>query len=145
MSGAKFIWGLQRIVVAITFFCAASAVQAEVINIDNQQLKDLLAEDVTIVDVRRAEEWSDTGLVEGSELKTFFDARGKYDARKWLTELGDVLDPAKPVVLICHSGVRSMAIGKWLSGGAGFATVYNVKEGIVGWMKDGNPTVKPGE
>ena len=114
---------------------------ADMIDIDNQKLKQLMGQGVPVIDVRRAEEWSNTGVIEGSHLITFFDKAGSYDAEKWKTTLSSRIDTKEPVILICHSGVRTSIIGKWLS--EQVETVYNVDEGIVSWLKDGNGTVKP--
>ncbi len=42
------------------------------------------------------------------------------------------LDPAQPVVCICHHGARSMAVASFLER-AGFGQVINLAGGIHGW------------
>lgn len=118
-----------------------SPLRAELINIDNTELKELLDEGVPIIDVRRVDEWNDTGIVEGSHLLTFFDDKGRYDAKKWLSELQENVDTDQPVIIICQVGGRTSIIGKWL--GQQLGTVYNVEDGIVGWMKGEGETVVP--
>ena len=142
MIRSNFAGILIRFNVFAGLLAITMTAQAEVINISNEQLKDLLAQNVTLIDVRRAEEWAATGLVEGSEQKTFFDAQGKYDANKWLSEVTEIVQPDQPVVLICHVGMRSKVVANWLSEGVGRNTVYNLEKGIEGWMMSGNPTVK---
>ena len=51
---------------------------------DNARLSFLLEQQVTIVDIRRPEEWATTGVVAGSLLLTFYDEQGKYDLHAWL-------------------------------------------------------------
>jgi len=114
---------------------------ADMIDIDNQKLKALIEQGVPVVDVRRAEEWDATGVIEGSHLLTFFDKAGRYDAEKWKSTLSSKIDTNEPVILICHAGVRTSIIGKWLS--RQVETVYNVDKGIVSWLKEGNGTVPP--
>ena len=63
-------------------FCAMLVVggmplHADVIHVDSAGLQRLRTEGVTVIDVRRAEEWSKTGVIEGSHLLTFFDAKGE--------------------------------------------------------------------
>jgi len=41
-------------------------------NITNAKLKELLGQGVLLVDIRREEEWQQTGIVEGSKTITFF-------------------------------------------------------------------------
>ena len=43
-------------------------------NVDNAQLKTLIAQGVPVYDIRRPEEWRQTGVVEGSRTLTFVDA-----------------------------------------------------------------------
>jgi len=131
---------ITRCVVLIAGLTVTS-LHAEVIDIDSPRLQELIEQGVVVIDVRRAEEWSATGIIEGSELMTFFDAQGRYDAVQWLDEVKKQVDTEAPVILICHSGVRSSIISKWL--GKQIDTVYNVKDGIVAWKKDQRPTVAP--
>lgn len=116
---------------------------AEVINVDSASLQQLLDQGVPIVDVRRADEWQDTGVIENSHLITFFDSQGQYDAEKWLSELSSIVGPGEPVVLICHSGTRTKLISQWLSEKQGYAKVYNVANGIVSWQQSGGENHPP--
>ena len=45
----------------------------------------------------------------------------------------------RPVVLICRSGNRTEMAGRFLSEKAGYAKVYNAKDGIREWIKQGRP------
>ncbi len=125
--------------VAMTAFLLTSPLRAELIDIDNTKLQELISEGVTVIDVRRAEEWQETGVIEGSRLQTFFDKSGRYDAKQWLDELDAAIDTSEPLILICQSGVRSSIIGKWL--GKQLDAVYNVEAGIVKWIADKHPVV----
>ena len=46
-------------------------------NLNNEQLKTLLKQGTPIYDIRRPEEWRQTGVVEGSQLLTFVDNGGR--------------------------------------------------------------------
>jgi rhodanese-related sulfurtransferase len=116
--------------------------RAEVINISSAELGSLAERGVPIIDVRLAEEWIQTGVVPGSNKMTFFDEKGGYDAKKWFAELNQVAGREDPVILICLTGVRSRVIANWLSGGMGYAQVYNVTRGIDDWMRRGLPVVR---
>jgi len=116
-----------------------SVASADLIDIDNEKLQSLIDEGVPVIDVRRLDEWKHTGVVKDSHLLTFFDEKGNYDAQKWLSEMSEVINPEEPFVLICHSGARSSAVGKWL--GEQFGTVYNAKAGIMSWIDQDNETV----
>jgi rhodanese-related sulfurtransferase len=45
------------------------------------------------------------------------------------------LDPSRPVVVMCHSGVRSRRVAEYLRGG-GFNEVYNLAGGIDAWSRE---------
>lgn len=46
-------------------------------NIDNAQLKSLVEQGVPLYDVRRPDEWRQSGVVAGSRKLTFVDASGR--------------------------------------------------------------------
>lgn len=48
-------------------------------NIDNQQLKALQAQGIPVFDIRRTDEWKQTGVVEGSKRLTFVDDKGRVN------------------------------------------------------------------
>jgi rhodanese-related sulfurtransferase len=50
------------------------------------------------------------------------------------------LDPALPVICICHHGMRSAQVAAFLER-QGFATVYNLAGGIDAWSAQIDPAV----
>jgi rhodanese-related sulfurtransferase len=50
------------------------------------------------------------------------------------------LDPAQPVVCICHHGARSAQVVAFLER-SGFASAYNLAGGIDAWSRDVDPGV----
>jgi len=123
------------------FLVAMGKSHADVIELDNAALAKLQSEGVAIIDVRRLDEWQETGLVEGSHPLTFFDAKGKYDAAAWIDKLNQIVKPDQPVVLICARGVRSSKIADLLDKRLGYSAVHNVTDGILSWLKDNKPVV----
>ncbi len=123
--------------------CFGNIVRAEVIDIDNDTLQSLLDQDIPIVDVRRVDEWNDTGVIDDSHLLTFFDAQGGYDVEKWLSDLDAIVSSDDPFILICRSGNRTRMISQWLSEKQGYARIYNVTDGILSWRSDDGKTVTP--
>ena len=76
----------------IVAFCAMLALgglplHAEVIDVDGAGLERLRADGVPVIDVRRADEWRETGVIEDSHLLTFYDKQGRYDLERWLPAL----------------------------------------------------------
>ncbi len=50
------------------------------------------------------------------------------------------LDPAQPILCICHHGVRSAQVVAFLER-AGFASIYNLAGGIDAWSLQVDPSV----
>jgi rhodanese-related sulfurtransferase len=125
---------------ALLFVFFAPAAHADIRELDSAGLQKLLDSGVAVVDVRRPDEWRQTGVVKGSHLATFFhDKEYKvYDVQAWLNAFAKVVPKDKPVILICRTGSRTRLISKLLSQ-QGYAEVYNVNKGIVRWIRDGKP------
>ncbi|MCR4377644.1 MAG: FKBP-type peptidyl-prolyl cis-trans isomerase [Rhodospirillales bacterium] len=111
-------------------------------NIDNAQLKELLAKGVPIVDLRREEEWKQTGVVEGSKLITAINVKGEF-LPPFIEGFKAVAGPNDEVILICRTGNRTGAVADYLVRAEGYKKIYNVRHGITQWIKDGGPVVKP--
>ena len=109
-------------------------------NVDNDQLKALLAQNVPIYDIRRPEEWRSTGVVEGSRKLTFVDAGGRPNP-EFLPRFSAEVDKNAPVILICRTGSRTKALAQELAE-RGYTRVYNVRNGITRWIGENNPVVR---
>ena len=120
---------------------SALLARAEVIDIDNAELAQLMKSGVPVIDIRTQPEWEETGIVPGSKLLTYFDERGRADPAAWLEKLKPMAGPGDPVVVICRSGNRTKPVSQLLSQQAGYAKVYNVKNGIKGWTAGGGAVV----
>jgi len=59
----------------------------------------------------------------------------------WMEGIGDLLDPARPVAVVCHSGMRSWQFGCWLAQERGYPEVWNVEGGIEAWSREVDPSV----
>jgi rhodanese-related sulfurtransferase len=109
-------------------------------NIDNAQLKSLVEQGVPLYDVRRTEEWRQTGVVAGSRKLTFVDASGRPNP-EFLPRFTAEVDKNAPVVLICRTGNRTNALARELAA-QGYTKIYNVRDGISRWIADANPVVR---
>jgi len=118
---------------------AAFAARADVIDIDNAELAKLAAAGVPVIDIRTRPEWEQSGIVPGSHLLTFFDERGNADPATWLERAKAISKPGDPVIVICRTGNRTKALSQFLSQRVGYAKVYNVRQGIVAWGREGRP------
>ena len=131
----------------IVAFCAmlvigAAPLHAEVIQVDSAGLERLRADGAAVIDVRRAEEWRETGVIEGSHLLTFFDKKGRYDLDQWLPALAAIAESGEPVAIICRSGKRSGRVARMLDEQFGYRHVYTARDGILGWIEEGRSTVE---
>lgn len=131
---------IQSILLFVSLFISTFAF-AEVVNLTNVQMKELIAENVPVIDIRRSDEWKSTGIVKGSKLMTFFDARGNYNLDKWLAELDKVAGKNDKFILICRSGNRTGQISNYLDKKLGYTKVYHLKDGIKSWIKAGDKVV----
>jgi rhodanese-related sulfurtransferase len=62
-------------------------------------------------------------------------------SQEWMGSLATLLDPARPVVVLCHAGVRSWHFGCWLLQQQELADVWNLQGGIEAWSVEVDPTV----
>lgn len=109
-------------------------------NVDNAQLKSLIAQGVPVYDVRRAEEWRSTGVVEGSRALTWVNKSGQPNP-EFLPRFTAEVGKDAPVILICRTGSRTEALARELAE-RGYTQIYNVRHGITRWIGENNPVVK---
>ncbi|NNE51155.1 MAG: rhodanese-like domain-containing protein [Sulfitobacter sp.] len=101
------------------------------------------AGEVLLIDIRRPDEWARTGIGRGAIP---IDMRRPDFTDVLLAQAGGV--PDRPIALICARGVRSARLAARLEA-AGFTTVLNVPEGMLGsgagpgWLQAGLPVVRP--
>jgi rhodanese-related sulfurtransferase len=107
-------------------------------NVDNEGLQRLLQQSVPVIDIRRPDEWRETGVVDGSRGITFVDANGRV-MPNFLEKFSATVSKDEPVVLICRTGNRTDVLARHLVERMGYSRVYNVRDGIVGWLSEGRP------
>ena len=94
-----------------------------------------------VIDIRREEEWKETGILQGSNTITAFTKDGNIhpDFPKKFFDLINDIDV--PILLYCRTGNRTGVLGQALIEQVGQTNVSHLSEGIVGWKKQGHPTV----
>jgi phage shock protein E len=90
-------------------------------DIDAAQLRALVGKGALLVDVRTAGEFSG-GHIEGAVNVPVEDV--PKESAAW--------DPARPVVVYCQTGARSLNAAGYLAAN-GFKSVYNLASGIEAW------------
>jgi len=104
--------------------------------LDNRGLAEMIAKGVKVVDIRRPEEWHQTGVVGGSHLLTAFDRYGRVEP-DFVGEFQQLVARDEPVVLICRTGSRTAALARALAEQLEYEQVYNVTDGITRWIAEG--------
>ena len=98
-------------------------------------------DDVIIIDIRRQEEWQDTGIIAGANMITAFQSDGSLhpDFRDKFFALVD--NPDTPILIYCRSGNRTTSLGIALVDQLGFSNVTHLSTGMLGWVEAGHSTV----
>ena len=128
--------------VIVLYFLFAKSLAANVIDVDNKEIKKLLIKNIPIIDIRTRGEWSQTGVIPNSLLITFFDKNGHYNLNEWYKRLLEVSSKNSDVILICRSGRRTKIAGDMINKRFGIV-VYNAKNGINSWINSKLNIVKP--
>ena len=127
---------IRKLLVSFAAALLAMSAQADVVDIDNAELARLAISGVPVIDIRTEGEWKESGVVPGSRLITLFDEKGRPDPA-WLEKVKGVAKPDQPVIIICRSGNRTKVGSQMLTQQGGYQKVYNVKDGIRSWAKEG--------
>ena len=126
----------------IILFLITKPAIADVIDINNDQIKELMKLNTPIIDIRTSPEWEQTGVVPKSLLLTFFDKNGKYNFENWYNKLIKITKKDEPIILICRSGRRTKIVAEMINRKFNYI-VYNAKYGIKSWIKSNLKTIKP--
>jgi len=126
------------LLVAVLAVLLAGCAEPPYTNLNNQGLESMLTQGVPLYDVRRPDEWRQTGVVEGSRKLTFVDANGRLKPG-FLDTLTREVGKDEPLVLICRTGNRTDVLARHLVEKMGYSRVYNVRDGITRWIGDGRP------
>ena len=90
----------------------------------------LIDSKIKIIDIRTPAEWKETGLLKGSIPIMFFDERGQYDIRKFITQLDTYIKHDEEFALICRTGSRTSVIAPFFDKELGYK-VINIRGGIM--------------
>jgi len=101
------------------------------------------AGELKLIDIRRPEEWRQTGVAQGAaRINMLHPAGMRGFAEAVLQEAGGNIDA--PIGIICRTGNRTTQMQQHLQA-AGFSKIYNIKEGMAGsaagpgWIRQGLP------
>ena len=125
----------------LSIFLNLNVAQAQDIEIEVAQLKSLLDNNAVLVDIRREEEWKQTGVIFGSMLSTFFNKDGTANINVFLSDLRENVSAEQTILLICRTGRRTKVATKFMLSNTEFKEVFSVIGGITEWKKQGFRTV----
>lgn len=98
---------------------------------------------ITLIDIRRPEEWRQTGVAQGAKRINMVNPKGLQGfAQEVYNAVGGDLNA--PIVLICRTGSRTSRLQPILTQ-AGFTNVKHIPEGTLGnrttpgWIAQGLP------
>jgi phage shock protein E len=107
----RMIFGLALLPVAgLAVMPLSHRAQAETIVTQAMTVDQMRANGGLIVDIRRPEEWAETGVIDGARLVTF------DGAERFLAELGPEIASGRDLILVCRSGRRTAAAAEALAG-----------------------------
>lgn len=133
---------IRSLAALLVLFALGACAKPPYTNVDNAQLQVLLAQGVPVYDVRRPDEWKQTGIMQGSQTLTWVDKSGQPNP-EFLPRFTAEVDKNAPVILICRTGNRTDKLARELVEKHGYTQVYNVRDGITGWIGGDKPVVKP--
>ena len=124
-------------ILLVIFVLFTKFVNAEVIDINNKQLSNLIEKKIKIIDVRTIDEWKSTGIIKGSFLVSLLNKNKKFIFEDWFAMFENNFGKNKSIIFICASGVRSNYISHLVKKKKPDLIVYNLKRGINSWITSG--------
>ena len=131
------------IYIYIFFLLFSSKIFAEIFEVDNNKIKELMKNGVPLIDIRTEEECNQTGIIKGSKTLTFFDKKGDFDIKTWMHRLKKIVSEKEPLIIICRSGRRSRIVANYLNLKAGYKSIFHSTNGIISWKTAQNKTIIP--
>ena len=125
-------------IVIVIFILFTKFVNAEVININNKELSNLIEKEIKIIDVRTQNEWKSIGIIKGSFLVSLLNKNKKFIFEDWFAMFDNNFGKNKSIIFICASGVRSNYISHLVQRKKPDLKIYNLKKGINNWIRSGN-------
>ena len=129
-------------IIFIFLLLLSNNVFADIINIDNKKFRELLRQDIPVIDIRTKKEWIKTGVIKNSYLISMINDQGKYSLKDWYNKYSKIELKDNKVIIICAVGGRSTYISSILNKLNRETIIYNVQKGINDWINSDYPTEK---
>ena len=100
-----------------------------------------LSDGAILFDIRREEEWKDTGIISGSITSTLFNKDGTANLKKFLSDIKNNASVDQSILLICRTGRRTQVATEYMRKNTEFKNVFSVSGGITEWKQNGFKTI----
>ena len=134
---------VRTLTITIFLMISSMSLFAEIVEVNNDKIDKLIKVGVPLVDIRTESEWHGTGVIDQSNLLTFFDKYGNSKVEEWITKFEKIAGRKDPVIIICRSGRRSRVVANYLVQKENYLTVYHATNGIKSWIESNNKIVEP--
>jgi len=134
---------VRTLTITIFLMIFSISLFAEIVEVNNDKIDKLIKVGVPLVDIRTEREWYETGVIDQSNLLTFFDKYGNSKVEEWITKFEKIADRKDPVIIICRSGRRSRVVANYLVQKENYLTVYHATKGIKSWIESNKKIVEP--
>ena len=134
---------VRTLTITIFLMISSMSLFAEIVEVNNDKIDKLIKVGVPLVDIRTEREWYETGVIDQSNLLTFFDKYGDSKVEEWITKFEKIAGRKDPVIIICRSGRRSRVVANYLVQKENYLTVYHATNGIKSWIESNNKIVEP--
>ena len=134
---------VRTLTITIFLMISSMSLFAEIVEVNNDKIDKLIKVGVPLVDIRTEREWYETGVIDQSNLLTFFDKSGNSKVKEWITKFEKIAGRKDPVIIICRSGRRSRVVANYLVQKENYLTVYHATNGIKSWIESNNKIVEP--
>ena len=134
---------VRTLTITIFLMISSMSLFAEIVEVNNDKIDKLIKVGVPLVDIRTEREWYETGVIDQSNLLTFFDKYGNSKVEEWITKFEKIAGRKDPVIIICRSGRRSRVVANYLVQKENYLTIYHATNGIKSWIESNNKIVEP--
>ena len=124
-----------KIITALVF--TLNFAHSKQIEINVEQVMNLLYDNAILIDIRREEEWKETGIIEGSITSTLFNKNGTANLIQFLSDVKKSAKVDQPILLICRTGRRTKVATQYMLKNTKFKNVFSVSGGITEWRDKG--------
>ncbi len=101
----------------------------------------LIKDNIVMIDIRRDEEFFQTGVITNAYKLTFFDKYGNYNLDYWMEKFQKlVTSKNQTFVLICAHANRTKTLGNYLVN-LGYNNCAHLYGGMALWLKEGREVV----